>query len=280
MDEKKIYHGLCMPGGGMKSLYILGAVNELYIRKQLDLKYIAGTSAGAMIGYLLAIGYDCSKIFTELCSSYISQKFNGLNFLNLPSMYGIFPKSILYDKLKELTLLKLGYLPTFKDLYIKLNKYLIVTTYKLSNRDHTQRKIYLCPDTHPDMLAIEGVILSSAIPFIFERMTYENDIYVDGAYTSNFPINYLDKVCPQELNIVGVCFKDKHPNYNSFLEYIKTVLSISIDKQRTDTTKRVDVFEIALPDNNGIDVLSFSASTKEKISAFQFGANFIRPLLK
>ena len=64
-----MYTTLVLSGGGVKGILMLGAIQYMIDNRLLEktTTYI-GTSVGAMIGYLLAIGYTPIEIVAYLCN--------------------------------------------------------------------------------------------------------------------------------------------------------------------------------------------------------------------
>ena len=66
---------LVLPGGGIKGLTILGALQYCHDNFLLtDIVNYVGTSSGSMICYLLAIGYTPVDIITNICCNQIMEK--------------------------------------------------------------------------------------------------------------------------------------------------------------------------------------------------------------
>ena len=72
MDDKKVYQGLCIDGGGILGVGAARALMEFEqesgkpIIEQFD--YIAGTSTGAILAVLLSLGFtaeDCYRLYKE-----------------------------------------------------------------------------------------------------------------------------------------------------------------------------------------------------------------------
>ena len=61
--------GLALAGGGLKGIAHIGALKAL---KDLDIKidYLSGTSSGALIGTIYALGYDTDEILKRFLSYY------------------------------------------------------------------------------------------------------------------------------------------------------------------------------------------------------------------
>lgn len=141
---------------------------------------IAGTSAGAIIGTLMCVGYTPRDILEAFKS-------------NLPLLCEIdiklfFTKYGLYDKRKYLRLVERMLYEktdarTFKEIYDSFGKDLIITGTNLSNGTslHFNRVDY------PNMPVMDAIDISTCVPLVFPHATLGNDVCVDGALTDGLP---------------------------------------------------------------------------------------------
>jgi len=188
MNEKKITK-LVLAGGGTKGFALLGCLqlfNEYNLLK--DINSYWGTSVGSIICTLLLIGYTPLEIFHEifitdnLVEKYTSDIYTVINNVGLCQIEE-FGKRILGYIIK-----KVGFNPTFNDLYTIYKKHLCIVGTNL-----TQMKgEYFSDQTHPNMKVIDAIEISCDIPLIFTKKVYNNNTYVDGAFVNNFPIDIAD----------------------------------------------------------------------------------------
>jgi hypothetical protein len=280
-----LFGGLCLGVGGMKGILLLGALHEFWVRGQLkNLTYYSGSSVGALIVALLAIGYEPLELLTIMCDPYFTSQFGVLNFGNLGTIMGLFPHSILRTKLEEIILLKLGYLPTFGDLLKRLHKHIIITAYCLSESDPQKSKVYFDPISYSEMPIIEAVILSCNIPGIFQRAKWNDKIWVDGAYTSLFPIEALETVCPKHCPILGLMLKSEAVDMDTLAGYFYAVMSIPF-RNRIDLSglrSDIQIVEISSQKNvrSVMSSINFSSTNQEKITMFTFAVKQIQEIIK
>jgi predicted acylesterase/phospholipase RssA len=271
------FRGICLSSGGMKGLLLLGALHEFYIKKQLtDVKYYAGTSVGSIICLLIACGYTPMEIITIACSKEVSNMYSSFNILNLYSLNGIFPFKQIREKIEHLVKLKLGYIPTFKEFLERYDQFFIIPVFCLSEENTEDRKIYCTPYTTPDMSLLDAVIMSSSIPFIFEKNNYKNKIYIDGAFTDNFPIKYLSKIMNKNEPILGLFLEKKILNLNNFFEYFQSIFSLAVVEFIPDkiTPKNFYMFELTCDSN--VNSVKLDVTVKDKIKLFTTGSNVIK----
>lgn len=280
------FGALCLGVGGMKGILLLGALHEFWIRGQLkNLTYYSGSSVGALIVALLAVGYEPLELLTIMCDPYFTSQFGVLNFGNLGTLMGLFPHSILRTKLEEIILLKLGYLPTFGDLLKRCNKHIIITAYCLSEKDPQKSKVYFDPISYPEMSVVEAVILSCNIPGIFQRAKWNDKIWIDGACTSLFPIEALEAICPKHCPILGLMLKGEAVDLDTLAGYFYAIMSIPF---RTcadlgGLRSECQILEISSQKSAQTSVMSsinFSSSNREKITMFTFAVKQVQDIIK
>lgn len=276
---EKEYEGLCVGVGGARAILEAGALHEFWVRGLLkNLKYYSGSSAGSMFCYLLAIGYEPVDILTTFCSTEFVSSFAIPNFMNIPSICGLYPSSVIRNKLEQMTMLKIGYVPTFSELMEKHGKSIIVTAYCLSEKDVQQRRIYFSPSTSPNMAVIDAVVLSCSIPLIFQRAVYEGKVYIDGAYTSLFPIQALQNVVPEQANILGIFLEENRSSCDTFFGYVSELISISLREQDRVSGLRDRSEVLQITDSNKTSALNFNMSRTDKMALFTNGTKQVQNL--
>lgn len=207
------YKNLVMEGGGVRGLAYGGALEILEQKGVLkNIENVAGTSAGAIAGLMVALNYNSHEIDSVLQGLKI-QEFNDGKFIagkirRVKKEYGIF-KGDKFDKwLGNLIANKTGNADiTFSGLN------------ELHLRDKNFRNFF-CTGTNvsrqrfeifsfknwPQMKLRTAVHISSCIPFYFvpiainkegdevslKDTSQEIDLYVDGSILCNFPINIFD----------------------------------------------------------------------------------------
>lgn len=207
---KKIlnYEYLVFSGGSMKGLAYCGA---LEILEQLKiLKYIrgfAGSSAGAVVAILLAIGYTA----TETRNIIYNTDFDAL--LGVHSTFGHVEDMVKLSHnlgcstgdefegfIENLIERKIGNKNfTFGDLHSVLGKDLVVTGTDI-NRELT---IYFSHRNHPHMPLKEAARISMSIPIVFVPVEHNGDMFVDGGVLDNYPIHVFDGSFPGDLQAIN-----------------------------------------------------------------------------
>jgi predicted acylesterase/phospholipase RssA len=274
------YTGLCLSVGGIRGVLQLGGIQEFWRRGQLEgLTHLAGSSVGAMNASLLSIGYEPLSLLGELCDPEFVSVFNSINFMNLPNLYGLYPTVIIRKKMEQLVILKLGYIPTFAQVLDRLGKHLTIAGYCLSD-PVGERKIFFSPDTTPDMSIVDAVVLSCAIPMVFQKTTLKGKTYLDGAYNTTLPLRELQRVMPASSAILGFVLTSNPVSLETFLGYLTEVAMIPLQEQdnlscRAPTTDIVEITEV-----KSTLAFNFNLTKSERIEMFSYATKQVQNLLR
>jgi len=195
------YKNLVLEGGGVKGIAYGGSLlklDELGIISGLT--RVAGTSAGAITACLIAVGYSSNDILNIVAETSF-KKFEDNTFLfirdiiRLLKYYG-WNKGDTFEKwLGDLIEKKTGNRNfTFRDLNNKIQKKepgykdLYVVTTNVTK----QKAEAISFENHPDLPIYKAVRMSMSIPIFFTSIKENDDYYVDGGLTSNYPIQLFD----------------------------------------------------------------------------------------
>ncbi|NNE78424.1 MAG: patatin-like phospholipase family protein [Pricia sp.] len=169
--------GLVLSGGGVRGVAHIGAIKALE-EYGIYPAYIAGTSAGAIVGALYAKGCNWEEMLDFFKTTQI---FSFKNYArNKP---GFLDTEKFYDRFKT-------YLPD--DNFDSLKTPLYITATNLL--DGTL-KVF-----HRGEL-IKPLLASAAIPGVFAPVHINNGYYVDGGILNNFPVDLIQQRCD---HIVGI----------------------------------------------------------------------------
>jgi predicted acylesterase/phospholipase RssA len=188
---------LVLSGGAIKGIYLLGALNGL---KQIvschNITTYIGISSGAIMSFLLTIGYSPYDIFMSLLKS---DNFLSVNLDNwrlssskriVEKRGGIFSSDHIFSHIKQqMKLKKIPLTLTFEEHFKRTKKRLVVMAFNVTK---CKEDIFTY-DTTPDMVILKALELSAGIPIIFKPLKYENNLYVDGGVWNNFPIEIAIK---------------------------------------------------------------------------------------
>ncbi|MEW9500396.1 patatin-like phospholipase family protein [Jeotgalibacillus marinus] len=204
---------LVFSGGGVKAIAFIGVVEALEERG-IKVRRIAGTSAGALVGALVAASYTSAEIKTmlpplsELFYKEKEQRWwvpTWLRWIQLYWKKGLYTGDGLLEWL-ELRLQEKG-IRTFDDLP--------QGSFKMVASDLTAGKMVVLPDDavyygrDPQAMHVaKAVRMSASLPFFFQPVKLKkgkhSHLIVDGGVLSNFPIWLLEeKGAKKEIPIIG-----------------------------------------------------------------------------
>eukprot|EP00698_Gefionella_okellyi_P020180 TRINITY_DN6308_c0_g1_i1.p1 TRINITY_DN6308_c0_g1~~TRINITY_DN6308_c0_g1_i1.p1 ORF type:complete len:400 (+),score=107.11 TRINITY_DN6308_c0_g1_i1:65-1201(+) len=186
---------LVFEGGGIKGLAFAGAVYALEKCKILPTcKRFAGSSAGAITAALLAAGYTCTELHSQLFqtnwNSFIHATLGvASEAVEFAREWGLHSGDAFRAWVNQLLCAKLS-LPkvTFADLYEKTGHELVVTGTNLNKRSQH----FFHRGNHADMEVADAVRISMSIPMFFKPVRFQGDYYVDGGLLNNFPLWVFD----------------------------------------------------------------------------------------
>ena len=262
---------IVIAGGSSKGILTLGALQYAYdnfILKKIN-TYI-GTSSGSIICFLLLIGYTPIEIIVYLCTHQLLEKLQHFNIVAMLNGNGALSFSNIYEQLEKMTIDKLGYLPTFEDIYNNFKKNLICVTYNITD-DKTE---YISYETYPQLPCLIALKMSSNLPLIFEKYKYGDKFYIDGGITDNFPIDLGDKIGNK---VLGLLISHETSNFNnhtdeSILEYIYKLIFIPMSQnvgyKVLNVSKKCKIIKL---EYNKLKFFNFNINSKEKLDIFSSG---------
>lgn len=188
---------LALKGGGVKGIAYVGALKELDERGHYStLENVSGTSAGAIVAAMIAVGYSPDEI-DKLMRGLNFKKFkSGWNPFRLFTKFGLYSGDYILDFIHEFlekSPKKLSPNATFKELNEKGCINLIVFASDLNT--HTIKEFSF--DTCNDCIVAEAVRASMSIPLFFKGWKFtnsipDNNLYVDGGVVFNYPLSLFD----------------------------------------------------------------------------------------
>lgn len=191
-----LYKNICLEGGGIRVIAFCGALKVLDEHGLLSgVKNIIGSSGGALIGTLLAIGYSVSEIEDIVLNLDLTQfQDTGIintiyNFKRLFTEYGWYSMDKFSKWLGERIGEKTGNNDyTFQQLYDDTGKILTLTGTSMNRRQIH----YFQYQSSPDMPIHEAVRISISVPLLFSSRNHLGNIFSDGALLNGYPLWYYD----------------------------------------------------------------------------------------
>ena len=208
------YTNLALEGGGTRGVAYAGAFKVLEERGVLkNIEKVAGSSAGAIAGMMLAIGYNATEIDSILMSLPF-QKFNdgrgGLygKYKRVKKKFGIYKGDHFEKWLREMLDKKTGNAGlSFRDLHqLKLQDNRYRDFYCTATNISRQRLEVFSFAQTPDLPIAVAVRISGGIPLYFTPIALDDSLheikkgdtvsyinyYVDGGMLCNYPISMFD----------------------------------------------------------------------------------------
>ena len=185
---------LALGPGGINGFYELGCLQYLENKNLLkDIKYYAGCSAGAVICFLLVLGYKVYEII-QICLNFnILLDLRNLNFSEIKEKKGLISNEDLKNILEDCIMEKFGLVLTMEELYQSTGLELTFISVNVDSKKANESKtVNIDHYTYPDISSVEAVLLSSNVPFIFYQIEYKGCVYIDGAFGNPYPINVYD----------------------------------------------------------------------------------------
>lgn len=271
--ELKITH-LALSGGGIKGASLVGALSNLQDKNLLNtIEEYIGSSVGGLICFLLNIGYTCDELKDILLNIDFSQ-YRNIQFSSIIDKWG-FDSG---DKLMRLLIAMIKHKNiepdiTFKELYKKTNKKLILTGSELVGNE----LIYYNYETYPEMRVIDGVRKTISYPIVFYPSKDDNKIVVDGAMFSPYPIDYFKDVKTK----IGIVIYNKHNvnEINTCEDYLMTLFKC-MEQRYEEIFLKEYIDESIIIDVKDFHGMDFDVSKENKYKMFKIGYDMAEEYLK
>lgn len=198
---------LVISGGGPCMLQYISAIQYLCENNTIQIENIEsiyGTSAGIIVGVLLALKYDWETLNDYILKRPWHELFNfKIHYIfDAYKNRGVYSKNIFEKAFKPL--LDAKDIPidiSLKDFYDYSKIELHFFTFEI-NQFKTEDISYL---THPDISLIDAIIMSCSIPLLCTPIIMENKCYIDGGVCANYPLKYCLDSGKNEKEILGLC---------------------------------------------------------------------------
>lgn len=252
MISKDKIKNLVISGGGQYIYAQNGSLHYLDKHGYLNnVENYAGTSSGAILSFLLCIGFK-PKDIDYFFSIVDSTKLSNNQFSKIFNDYGIDDGNGINNILIDILNKKYNKLDiTFRELFELTNKKLYITTSCINDPIITQ---YFSIDKTSDMSVLQALRMSFSIPLYYTPIINDNKMYVDGGISNNYPMDLF----PKE-NTLGICtminisseLPDSFENY--FIKLMKAIL-YSINNKQINEYESNSIVINHLPDIIGTDL--------------------------
>jgi predicted acylesterase/phospholipase RssA len=164
---------LIVTSGSTKGIVAVGALHYLKLNHKINhVTKFMGVSVGAILSYLLAIGYDPLEIIVYLCQSQLLEDLSLLDFSNINNDHGIADWDIINKHLEKMTLDKVGRYLSFRDLEEFNQREFACVTFNAKKGC----KEILSSRTTPNLPCLVAIRMSCNIPIIFGEFRYGDGI--------------------------------------------------------------------------------------------------------
>ncbi|OQX95331.1 hypothetical protein B6I21_05975 [candidate division KSB1 bacterium 4572_119] len=261
--------GLALGGGGARGLAHIGVLKILE-QEQIPIDFIAGTSAGAVIGAMYALNPDAREIQIKIEELFNSSYFHKLNLERIHKKNGsdtFFSHVVTF--LKERIVINFAY----KRLSLIGNRKFIDTlNLIIQNKDITQTAIPFCV-VATDLVSGNDVILktgdlisavtaSGSIPGFLPPVTYSNNLLLDGGISQKVPVDAAIGLGAEIVIAVDVSQKlEKKTEYDNILEILNRTGQITsatltkIQLQKADLVLKPEVGQFHWSEFKNLDNL-------------------------
>ena len=215
---------LVISGGGPLGIRFLSVLQTLNIENYWNINNIESiysTSIGSILGAMFCLKYDWETLNNYILNRPWHDAIKVTPKQLFESYYnkGIFDKNIVEVVFKPLLNAKdLNLTITLKELFDYSNIDLHIFTFEVNSFTTTE----LSHTTHPDLLLLDALFMSSALPGLFIPTIINNCCYIDGGVMCNYPINECLKEHPNEDECLGIIYSYKGSD--------KSTINISVNE--------------------------------------------------
>lgn len=268
---------LVLSGGMVKGYAFLGAIQGLIdLSIYNGINTFVGTSVGAILGYLLAIGYTPIEILTSIYKHGWLEKLKYFDLVSMINGNGAATYAPLNEALEKFTIDKIGKYITLGKLKEEYGKTLLCTTYNMT----TCKTEYIGPDNHPDMPCLVALRMSANIPLVFDRFKYMDSYYVDGGISDNFPIIKGDEIGN---SVIGI-YHESHPESlqdrpeDGMMAYFLRLLQVPVVQTTLHKISLVSAksFIVRIKTEKTESGISFDVKSKDRLDMFSSGYNQLK----
>jgi NTE family protein len=250
------YKNLALEGGGIRGIAYAGAFKVLEQKGILqNIENVAGSSAGAIGGLMVSIGYNAFEI-DSIMMSLPFQKFNdgkgGIigKYRRFKRKFGVYKGDKYEQWLRQMLLAKTGNADlTFGDLHnMKLQNKLYKDLYCTGTNISRQRLEIFSYKSCPNFSLATAVRISGGIPLYFTPIALNDSLkkiekgdtlsfinyYVDGGMLCNYPVCMFDS-----------CRKGGQPLLSNDLVFNSQTLGIKLERQAQIDSFKLNSLNVA-----------------------------------
>jgi predicted acylesterase/phospholipase RssA len=261
---------------------LYGAVRQLHAMQTYtpeNLTHIYGTSVGAILGTIVALKYDWDTVNDYIIKRPWEKLFHVdiETMINAVSRCGILDTEVINQVLAPL----LGGKNISTAVSLQEFKEITGVSMTVVATDSDLRPAYFSPDTHPHIRLTDAIRASCCIPVVFQPARINNAIYIDGAFSDNFPITKCKEECEDETEYLAIGLDDRIKgsfNTNSIIEFVMSVFNMLLMQIFCRPLRDIDERTLlikhgGLSASEAIDII---ANEQSRIDLINYGVNVAR----
>jgi len=204
---------LILSGGGPAGIAYVGVFRSLIEREVIhkhEIKEIISTSVGIIFAILYLLDFSADQMEKIILETDLEDIFNleNLEIDNLLVNYGLFNNKMIGKSINILCKHKIGKENiTLRELYDIIPIKLSVKVYNVT----LGKTEYISYENEPDLQLHILAMITTAIPFLFQPITFKGHLYIDGGIKGHFPI----EECHSE-NYLGILLESGTCNADNF----------------------------------------------------------------
>lgn len=215
---------LVISGGGPSMIQTLGAIQYLETAEFIDIhniETIYGTSAGAIVGVLIALKYDWVTINDYIIKRPWQDVFaiKAQNIFDAYTKKGLFDIKTIEKCFKPLLDAKdISMNITLADFFTYSNIELHFFAFEINNFVLTD----VSHVTHPDLSLLVALQMTCGLPVLLTPVFIEDKCYADGGIMCNYSLKHCVESGKKEDEILG--FKNNYIKNESFITSESTII--------------------------------------------------------
>lgn len=264
---------ICLSGGGINGFAHIGMLQKLVEENVVDkVDTIVASSIGGVIGMLFLIDMKPLDIYCNL----VNIDDSILKFTNIDRFfltYGLDTGEYFMAHLVDIFIMfNCDPCITFLEFFEKYKKRLILTGTNIT----MHKPEFFCVENYPSMKVLDAIRITISIPFLFCPVSYNNNVYVDGGVSDNYPIKYaksdflkrnLFADCVS--GVIGLNLDSLLPkNEKSFENFIYNIFACTMKKDTLDSQNSESSINLCLKETTSFQ---FNASKEKRQNLFSIG---------
>lgn len=183
---------IVLSGGGPILIHILGALKHLeenHFFKCNEIESIYGTSAGAIVGVLIALKYDWETIYDYI----IKRPWHDVFPIKVQNILDAYTKKGLFDS----KTIEKCFKPLFdaKDIDLNINlhdffEYSKIELHFFSFDINTFQIVNISYKSHPELCLIKAIQMTCGLPVLVMPVCLNEQCFIDGGVVCNYPLQY------------------------------------------------------------------------------------------